>query len=129
MVVFETVVVVILVAWLVYYLYQRMNRKRFSTVIEEAQFEEGKHKAQVLDLREKNDFDRGHILGARSLPLSMLSQRYAEIRKDLPVYLYDQGMTLSTRAAATLGKKGYKDIYILKGGYAQWSGKTKTKKY
>lgn len=53
----------------------------------------------------KNDFDKGHILGARNVPLSVMKQRYVEIRQDLPVYLYDQGMTLSTRASVMLGKK------------------------
>ncbi|WP_461239369.1 rhodanese-like domain-containing protein [Paucilactobacillus sp. N302-9] len=127
--IFDIIVILIFVGWLIMRLYQTITRKRYAKVIEQEQFEQGMHKAQVIDLREKNDFDKGHILGARSVPYSMMSQRYAEIRKDLPVYLYDQGMVLSTRCAATLGKKGYQDLSILKGGYAQWQGKTKSKKY
>ncbi|WP_137597396.1 rhodanese-like domain-containing protein [Paucilactobacillus kaifaensis] len=125
----DIVIGVLIVAWVAYRLYQYSQRKRYATVLTEDAFTEGMHRAQVIDLREKNDFDRGHILGARNIPLSVMKQRYVEIRSDLPVYLYDQGMVLSTRASVMLGKKGYTDISILKSGYARWNGKTKTKKY
>ncbi|WP_010622044.1 rhodanese-like domain-containing protein [Paucilactobacillus suebicus] len=125
----DVILLIVIVIWIGSTITQSIRRKRFAKVLEEDVFEDGMRKAQVIDLREKTDFDKGHILGARSVPYSMLKQRYVEIRKDLPVYLYDQGMTLSTRAASTLGKQGYKDISILKNGYARWSGKTKTKKY
>lgn len=125
----DIVIGVLIVAWVVYRLYQYSQRRRYATVLAEADFMEGMHRAQVIDLREKNDFDRGHILGARNIPLSVMKQRYVEIRSDLPVYLYDQGMVLSTRASVMLGKKGYTDISILKSGYARWNGKTKAKKY
>ena len=32
-------------------------------------------KAQVIDVREKDTFDAGHILGARSMPYNMLKQQ------------------------------------------------------
>ena len=44
-------------------------------------------------------------------------------------FLYDEGMTLSTQAAAFLGKHGYNHLYILKDGYRAWDGKTKKSKY
>ncbi|GMA71954.1 hypothetical protein GCM10025885_10030 [Tetragenococcus osmophilus] len=52
----------------------------------------------------------------------------ASIRKDLPVYLYDTGKSLSVRAANKLRKNGYTDIYILKEGFNGWQGKKKSKK-
>lgn len=125
----DAILLVLIVIWIGTTVTQSIRRKRYATVLEEEKFESGMRRAQIVDLREKNDFDKGHILGARNVPYSMLKQRYIEIRKDLPVYLYDQGMTLSTRAAASLGKKGYSDISILKNGYARWTGKTKTSKY
>lgn len=122
-------IIVLIAAWVIYRVYQYAMRKKYANIITEEEFTQGMRKAQVIDLREKNDFDRGHIMGARNVPLTVLKQRYVEIRSDLPVYLYDQGMMLSTRASKLLGKKGYSDISILKGGYARWTGKTKTKKY
>ena len=96
---------------------------------DEDAFREGMRKAQVIDLRQKDAFDKGHILGARSLPYIYLKQQYGELRPDLPVYLYDDGMQLSTQAVTFLAKKGYHKLYILKGGYAEWHGKTKKAKY
>lgn len=122
-------IIVLIAAWVIYRVYQYAMRKKYANIITEEEFTQGMRKAQVIDLREKNDFDRGHIMGARNVPLTVLKQRYVEIRSDLPVYLYDQGMMLSTRASKLLGKKGYSDISILKSGYARWTGKTKTKKY
>ncbi len=65
----------------------------------------------------------------RLLTYPYLRQQYGELRKDLPVYLYDEGMTLSTQAAVFLGKHGYNHLYILKDGYRAWDGKTKKSKY
>ncbi|KRO08259.1 rhodanese-related sulfurtransferase [Paucilactobacillus hokkaidonensis] len=125
----DIVIGILVIAWVLYRIYQYSLRRKYADVLKEDIFTQGMHKAQVIDLREKNDFDKGHILGARNVPLSVMKQRYVEIRQDLPVYLYDQGMTLSTRASVMLGKKGYTDISILKDGYARWNGKTKAKKY
>lgn len=120
---------VIIFGWLGTYLFNRWRRNHYATVIDEDEFKKGMHKAQIIDVRPKDQFDKGHILGARSLPITFLRQQMGELRPDLPVYLYDEGMTLSTQAAAYLGKQGYKKIYILKDGYAKWSGKTKKSKY
>lgn len=125
----DVILFALIIVWIVTTVVQSFRRKKYATVLEEDAFNDGMRKAQVIDLREKSDFDKGHILGARSVPYSMLKQRAGEIRSDLPVYLYDQGMSISTRAAASLGKQGYHDIYILKSGYARWTGKTKAKKY
>ncbi|MEY8441260.1 rhodanese-like domain-containing protein [Lactobacillaceae bacterium 24-114] len=123
------VIVLILIIWGISWLFQYLRRKRYATVIDNKEFREGMRKAQVIDLRQPNDFKKGHILGARNLPYAYLRQQYEELRPDLPVYLYDQGMAISTQAAAFLGKHGYHHLYILKGGYSTWDGKTKKSKY
>lgn len=125
----NTVVLVILLVWIFTWAFQYFRRKRYATVIDQETFRAGMRKAQVIDLRQENDFKKGHILGARNLPYPYLHQQYSELRADLPVYLYDEGMTVSTQAAAYLGKHGYKKLYILKDGYRNWEGKTKKSKY
>ncbi|KAF1304255.1 MULTISPECIES: rhodanese-like domain-containing protein [Enterococcus] len=108
-------------------LYLRIMAKRSAKVLTEEEFKEGMRKAQVIDVREKDEFDAGHILGARNIPYSVLSNSYNSIRKDQPVYIYDQKKSMSIRAANKLRKQGYKDMYLLKGGYQSWTGKTKSK--
>lgn len=56
-----------------------------------------------------------------------MKNRTTEIRQDLPVYLYCQTAQRSNRAAIMLYKRGYKQVYQLKGGYRKWTGKTKSK--
>ncbi|WP_257962441.1 rhodanese-like domain-containing protein [Bacillus sp. UMB0893] len=106
------------------YFYQR---KIMKTLTEE-EFRAGYRKAQLIDVREPNEFDGGHILGARNIPLSQMRQRHKEIRKDQPVFIYCQNTVRSGRTAQMLKRKGYNDISTLKGGFKGWGGKIKAKK-
>ncbi|APH06985.1 rhodanese-like domain-containing protein [Bacillus weihaiensis] len=105
------------------YFYQRKIMKHLT----EEDFRAGYRKAQLIDVREPNEYEGGHILGARNIPLSQLRQRHKEIRSDKPVYLYCQNTVRSGRAAQMLKRKGYQDISTLKGGFKGWSGKIKKK--
>ncbi|MDU1100198.1 MAG: rhodanese-like domain-containing protein [Enterococcus faecalis] len=119
------ILLVIVLAMVFNELYLKIMMKRSAKMLTEEEFKETMRKAQVIDVREKDTFDAGHILGARSMPYSMLKTTIGSLRKDQPVYLYDQKKALSIRAANLLRKNGYTDIYILKGGYDGWTGKVK----
>ncbi|WP_242035278.1 rhodanese-like domain-containing protein [Mesobacillus harenae] len=105
------------------YFYQR----RILTTLSEEEFKAGYRKAQLIDVREPNEYNAGHILGARNIPLSQIKSRMKEIRNDQPVYLYCQGGTRTGRAAQMLHRKGYKNLNQLKGGFKKWGGKVKSK--
>ena len=122
------ILLLILVVWGGWQLITVIRRNQIAKVIDEDTFQAGIRTAQVVDLREKKYFDAGHILGARSIPYSTFKAYHNQLRSDLPVYLYDQGKALSTRAALMLSKEGYDQIFILKTGYARWQGKTKKTK-
>ena len=119
------ILLVIVLAMVFNELYLKIMVKRSAKMLTEEEFKDTMRKAQVIDVREKDTFDAGHILGARSMPYSMLKTTIGSLRKDQPVYLYDQKKALSIRAANLLRKNGYTDIYILKGGYDGWTGKVK----
>lgn len=125
MTLYTIVLLILLVIFGIWRLWGIYQRNQAATLIDEKAFQEGMRTAQVIDVREKKDFDAGHILGARNIPYSTMRSFYQQIRKDLPVYLYDQGKEMSARSAILLKKHGYGDIYILKTGYARWEGKTK----
>ncbi|WP_125574547.1 rhodanese-like domain-containing protein [Levilactobacillus huananensis] len=127
--VYLIILIVLIAVWGAWQWSTVIRRNRVAKVIDEATFQAGMRKAQVVDLREKKEFDAGHILGARNIPYSTFKAYYKQLRDDLPIYLYDQSKALSTRAALILGKDDYKEIYILKSGYARWQGKTKKTKY
>jgi len=77
----------------------------------------------LLDVREELIFSRGHLLHARSLPLSRLELRIRALvpRRTTRVVLVDDGEGLAQRAAATLARLGYTDLAVLEGGVAAWT--------
>ncbi|MRX72594.1 rhodanese-like domain-containing protein [Bacillus lacus] len=115
-------------AILAYSIFTYFYQRRIMKSLTEEEFKAGYRKAQLIDVREPKEYDGGHILGARNIPLSQMRVRHKEIRPDQPVYIYCQNTVRSGRAAAMLRKKGVKNISTLKGGYKQWTGKIKTKK-
>jgi rhodanese-related sulfurtransferase len=128
-IILDTLITLLIVAGaiLTYSLFTWFYQKRILTTLTEDQFREGYRKAQLIDVREPNEFEGGHILGARNIPLSQLKNRLREIRPDKPVYLYCQSGMRSSRAATMLHRKGYKELSHLQGGFKKWSGKVKTK--
>jgi len=118
----------LLLLFIGYSLFNFIQQKRILTTLSQDEFIEGYRKAQLIDVREPGEFESGHILGARNIPLTQLKMRMKEIRPDKPVYLYCQSGSRSGRAALMLHKKGYKHLYQLKGGFKKWTGKIKVGK-
>ncbi|HAR5186583.1 rhodanese-like domain-containing protein [Staphylococcus aureus] len=122
------IAIILVIAIIAYMIVQQILNKRAVKELDQNEFHNGIRKAQVIDVREKVDYDYGHINGSRNIPMTMFRQRFQGLRKDQPVYLYDANGIASYRAARILKKNGYTDIYMLKGGYKKWTGKIKSKK-
>ncbi len=122
------VLLIIIAAVIIYSVFTFFYQKKIVKTVTEEEFRAGYRKAQLIDIREPNEFEGGHILGARNIPMSQMRMRMKEIRPDLPVYLYCQSGMRSARAAQFLHKKGYKDLTQLQGGFKKWTGKVKAKK-
>ncbi|MCK6087443.1 rhodanese-like domain-containing protein [Staphylococcus warneri] len=122
------IAIIILVIIIGYMVVQQILNKRAVKELDQNDFHKGLRKAQVVDVREKVDYDYGHINGARNIPITMFKQRFQGLRKDQPIYLCDANGIASYRAARMLRKNGYTDLYMLKGGYKKWTGKIKYKK-
>ncbi|MCM3762729.1 rhodanese-like domain-containing protein [Alkalihalobacillus oceani] len=109
-------------------LFRRFVKPKYLKTLTQEEFIKGYRKAQLIDVREPREYDGGHILGARNIPMSQLKQRMNEVRTDQPVYLYCQSGARSQQAAQILKKKrGVEDLYQLKGGFKKWTGKIKKK--
>lgn len=123
------IILIIILAWILgVQLYTWLLGKKVAKIVEKDEFKAGMKKAQLIDLRELDSFKASHILGARNMPFSQFKLYQGSLRKDMPVYLYDQGKSISIRAAAKLHKVGFKEIVILNGGFAKWDGKIKKAK-
>ncbi|GGM40058.1 rhodanese-like domain-containing protein [Paraliobacillus quinghaiensis] len=117
-----------LIALILFSVYRYVKQKKVLKTLTEDEFRAGYRKAQLIDIREPKEFDGGHILGARNIPLTQFKQRMNELRKDQDIYLYCQNGSRTGRAALMLDKKGYQNIHELKGGFKKWTGKIKKSK-
>src|SRR5690625_362982 len=118
---------IVLALLIIYTIYRTIKQRKYIHILTEDEFKKGYRKAQLIDVREPQEFENGHILGARNIPVTQMKQRLVEIRPDKEVYLYCQGSSRSARAAQLLNKNGYKHLYQLKGGFKKWTGKVKSK--
>ena len=76
----------------------------------------------VLDIREGDEFTRGHLPRARHIPLSQLSNRIEEIGKfkDKSVIVTCRTGQRAGAAARVLKHAGFNRVYQLRGGVAAW---------
>ncbi|MBL1704561.1 rhodanese-like domain-containing protein, partial [Klebsiella pneumoniae] len=105
------ILLAVIVAFIGYTVWMYFYQKKLITTLSEEEFRAGYRKAQLIDIREADEYTAGHILGARNIPLSQIRLRHKELRKDQPVYLYCQSGFRTGRAAQYLKKQGYKDFY------------------
>ncbi|MBH8598628.1 MULTISPECIES: rhodanese-like domain-containing protein [unclassified Thermoactinomyces] len=85
-------------------------------------------KIHLLDVREKHEFQSGHIPGAINTPLSQidsLKKRVAAWDKGENIYLYCRSSSRSAIAARQLRKLGFQQVIHLKGGLMNWKGPIK----
>jgi SulP family sulfate permease len=77
----------------------------------------------VIDVREPREFKRGHVPGARSIPLPALLADIDQVPREAPVALVCRGGRRSERATCLLRKQGYDNVVALKGGMLAWEAK------
>jgi len=73
--------------------------------------------ACIIDVREKNEYEAGHLINAINIPLSELRQRTSEIPTDVPVYLHCRSSQRSYNALMALQHMGFKNLYNISGSY------------
>ena len=78
--------------------------------------------ALVLDVRQPNEFEEGHILNARLIPLGKLKERIGELEKyrDKSILVVCRSGNRSGTACFILGKQGFPHAYNLQGGMLAW---------
>jgi sulfur-carrier protein adenylyltransferase/sulfurtransferase len=76
----------------------------------------------LIDVREQDEWDEGHIPGAVHVPRGHLESRIERTAPDpsRPIVLYCSVGNRSVFAAKTLGELGYEDVASLAGGFTDW---------
>ncbi len=77
--------------------------------------------AYILDVREIPELKNGQVINATNIPLSKLRNRYEEIPKDEPIYVYCRSGQRSYNAVLLLKAKGYNEVYNISGGFLSLS--------
>jgi sulfur-carrier protein adenylyltransferase/sulfurtransferase len=75
-----------------------------------------------LDVRERDEWDEGHIPGALHVPRGSLESRVesAVPDREQPIVVYCSAGSRSAFAARTLEELGYTDVRSLAGGFTDW---------
>lgn len=73
--------------------------------------------ACIIDVREKDEYELSHIVGAKNIPLSEIRQRINEIPKDKPVYIHCRSGQRSYNAFMALKQLGFENICNISGGF------------
>jgi rhodanese-related sulfurtransferase len=76
--------------------------------------------AFVLDVREINEWEDGHIPGATLIPLGELESRMNEIPKDQEVVIVCRSGNRSAQARDILKQADFTNITSMAGGMNQW---------
>jgi hydroxyacylglutathione hydrolase len=74
----------------------------------------------VLDVRDEGEWNTGHIPGALNLPLGDLEERLGEIPRDRPVIVHCQTGARAAMAASLLRARGFNEVRLFPGGFAEW---------
>ena len=104
------IIIIILLGSKTYRAYEKISRKEAYKLIDSA---------IVIDVREKYEYNSGHIKGAINLPLAEIQTNEINLKKDDKIIVYCKSGSRSKMAAEALAELGYKHVYDL-GGIANW---------
>lgn len=75
----------------------------------------------IVDIRDLNSFNSGHITDAEHLDNHSLAAFVEDTEQDIPLIVCCYHGNSSQSAAAYLAEKGFEEVYSLDGGYEQWA--------
>ncbi|PRZ44430.1 rhodanese-related sulfurtransferase [Antricoccus suffuscus] len=75
--------------------------------------------AVILDVREDDEWQAGHIEGVTHIPIAEVPQRLGDVPEGDPVYVFCRGGGRSSRVTEWLNNNGY-DAVNVDGGMKSW---------
>lgn len=99
------------------------NKTTASAVgLQQAVFLINRKDAVVLDVRDKKEFDAGHIVDAINIPMIKLASRVKELEKykSRPIVVACKMGQHSGEACKILANAGFEDVVRISGGVASW---------
>lgn len=113
----------LLFAALVFYLKSKAAR---SVSAQQATLLVNRQNGVIVDVRERKDFERGHIVDAINIPFAKLGERGVELDKykDVPVVIVDQMGQHSGAAVKALEARGFTQACRMSGGMSEWAAQS-----
>jgi len=90
---------------------RQIDPKRAAELIEQG--------APAIDVRDSDEYEAGHIDGARHVPFDRLTAESAGIEQNRPVVFYCRSGDRSATAADAFGESGF-DAHSIDGGLMAW---------
>ncbi len=83
---------------------------------------QSEQKAVIIDVRENDEWNAGHIAGAIHIPLSEIKNRVSELAtyQNSPVITQCRSGARSAKAADILKNAGFNDVRNMEGGLNAW---------
>lgn len=80
-------------------------------------------KVQLIDVRTPNEFNSGHIKGAKNIDFysGKFNVEFSKLDKSKAVYIYCRSGSRSREASHKLVAMGFTEIYDLKGGILRYN--------
>lgn len=79
-----------------------------------------KGKVTVIDVRTPEEYNSGHIPGAKLIPLQVIDGSTDSLKKDGSYLIVCHSGNRSQQASEILTEKGFKNIYNMTGGMNDW---------
>ena len=80
-----------------------------------------KEKILLIDCREQNEWDAGHIQEAVLMPLGQFEELFKTLDKNAQIIVQCRSGQRSMRACVFLEEKGFKNLTNLEGGIIGWA--------
>ncbi|WP_025728731.1 rhodanese-like domain-containing protein [Atopobacter phocae] len=93
----------------------------YSISIDEFYQQANKKDIHIIDVREEDEYNHGHIPTATNLPLSLLSERFNVLNKQQHYFIICRSGARSSQATQFLVQHGYHVTNVL-GGMSFWKG-------
>lgn len=106
-----------------------MSNKTYKVLQAHEVLERIKHKENVtiLDVREHDEWESGHIYGAKHIPLGQIARALNEIQPKQETIIVCRSGNRSGMACDFLSSMGY-HVVNMSGGMSQWSGEVESGK-
>lgn len=78
----------------------------------------------LLDVRQPAEYERGHLPGARLIPLPLLADSLRDLDPQKPMIVYCAVGGRSRMAVQLLMNQGFREVYHMQGGIEAWEERT-----